>query len=69
MGKQSDILESRAIPAEIEEIGVDFIYRCGYLNCHKTIHRYFNYCPYCGTKVDWSDSDAKKLQRRFKRRN
>lgn len=70
MGERSDrgINNELMIPAVLDEIGVDYIYRCGYVKCEKTIHRYFDYCPYCGTKIDWSDTDAKKIRNRFKRR-
>lgn len=69
MDKQPDILDQRSIPAEVQEIGVDYIFRCGYVKCNQTIKRYFLYCPYCGTKIDWSDADAKRLRNNYKRRN
>lgn len=51
----------RPIPAVREEIGIDYVYRCGYLLCDKTISSYFSYCPYCGTKIDWENTiDANK---------
>lgn len=71
MDKQPNdrLINERPIPAVLEEIGVDYIYRCGYVKCEETIHRYYNYCPFCGTKIDWSEADVKKLRNRYKRRN
>lgn len=59
-----EFIYNRPIPPTKEHIGVDYIYRCGYLMCEKTIHRHWDYCPYCGTKLDWENSKEKRNESR-----
>lgn len=47
--------DERPMPAIKELIGIDYIYRCGYLMCNKTIKSIWDYCPYCGSKIDWGN--------------
>ena len=37
------------------ELGGDYYYKCRWLNCDADINKWFNYCPICGQRIDWSD--------------
>ena len=39
------------------ELGGDYYYRCGWIVCDETVRRFWNYCPICGGKIDWSDEE------------
>lgn len=39
-----------------EELGGDYYFRCGWLNCNKIIKREYNFCPNCGTMILWEES-------------
>jgi len=38
-----------------QELGGGYYYKCPFLSCGETIHKWYEYCPYCGVKIDWSD--------------
>ena len=37
------------------ELGGGYYYKCFWAACDGDINKWFNYCPYCGQKIDWSD--------------
>lgn len=39
------------------ELGGGIYYKCKWLSCGETLHRWDRYCPGCGNKLDWSDYD------------
>jgi len=38
-----------------QELGGGYYYKCPMLICGESIKRYYDYCPTCGAKIDWSD--------------
>jgi len=38
-----------------QELGGDFYYKCHWISCNEDITKWFNYCPKCGQRIDWSD--------------
>lgn len=59
----------RPVPPIKEMIGIDYVYRCGYMLCDRTIYSYFNYCPHCGTKIEWEDVSNARTKRTGNARN
>lgn len=37
------------------ELGGGMYYKCHWMSCGETLHKWMNYCPRCGNKIDWSD--------------
>lgn len=37
------------------ELGGGYYYNCPILSCGETVKKWFEYCPRCGAKIDWSD--------------
>lgn len=40
-----------------EELGGGYYYRCPWLTCNKIVRSEYDYCPYCGTKLIFPNSD------------
>lgn len=41
-------------PPRIYELGGDYYYRCYWISCDELLSKWYNYCPRCGQKIDWS---------------
>ena len=39
------------------ELGGGWYYRCRWLICDEQLKRWWNYCPNCGARIDWSDEE------------
>lgn len=37
------------------ELGGGIYYRCHWMTCGETLHRWDRYCPACGNKILWDD--------------
>lgn len=57
------MLNDRDIPKKVvrEELGGDYYYRCGWLACNQIVRSDWDYCPYCGTKLDFQIDDFKRF--------
>ena len=49
-----------AIPREpqIYELGGDIYYKCHWVKCGETLHKWMRYCPRCGNRIDWGCIDG-----------
>lgn len=55
------------MPVIKEELGGDFYFRCGWLSCNKIVKSEWNWCPYCGYKLDFDVEDT-QIKYVFKQR-
>lgn len=37
------------------ELGGGFYYKCHWIKCNEDVKKWFEYCPACGQRIDWSD--------------
>lgn len=44
----------------IHELGGDYYFKCFWLSCGTTVHRWMNYCPECGQRIDWLNTERRK---------
>ena len=44
-------------PPIVHEIGGDYYYTCFWLKCGEDLKKWYNYCPKCGTKIDWGNEE------------
>ena len=56
------------MPVIREELGGDYYYRCGWLSCYKVVKREWEWCPYCGSKLDFDIGYNKQFRYVFKER-
>lgn len=65
MNTRNTIIEHRIIeamnkqepkPPNVRELGGGYYFSCIYLSCGKTLDKYWDYCPYCGQRIDWTDA-------------
>ena len=38
------------------ELGGGIYYKCFYMSCDSDVSRWMNYCPMCGSRIDWEGS-------------
>lgn len=41
-------------PPREHELGGDIYYTCFWETCGENLYKWYNYCPCCGQKIDWS---------------
>jgi hypothetical protein len=41
-------------PPEENELGGGVYYTCFWKACGETLYRWYNFCPRCGQRIDWS---------------
>lgn len=39
------------------ELGGGYYYKCHWIKCNEQLRRWWEYCPNCGNKIDWSEID------------
>lgn len=39
----------------VNELGGGIYYTCHWIFCGEDLKRWYDYCPKCGQRIDWSD--------------
>ena len=53
--KHDAIMNATPIKPVKHELGGGVYYTCRWIKCGGTVTKWYNYCPKCGQKIDWSD--------------
>ena len=43
------------LPPNVHELGGGYYFTCYWLSCEASVHRWMNYCPACGQRIEWED--------------
>ena len=43
-------------PPRKQELGGGYYYKCYWVSCNEDVNKFFNYCPKCGTRIQWDDA-------------
>lgn len=65
MNTRNTIIEHRITEAmqkqeartpNVQELGGGYYFTCHWLSCGQTLNKYWEYCPKCGQRIDWTDA-------------
>ena len=49
------LMKQEPMTPRVYDLGGDPYYKCHWISCDATVHRWMNYCGQCGQKIDWSE--------------
>lgn len=55
--KINAILNAEPKRPKTHELGGGIYYTCFWISCGEDLKRWYNYCPKCGQKIDWSEEE------------